>query len=80
MRCAAVQQFGLSAFILRVEDEKTEVILNFDRPFADENYVLVATANKSSCYAVIKQKQKASAVIEMVRTKFSPSFTGRSIG
>ncbi|KPV58043.1 hypothetical protein QJ48_18890, partial [Paenibacillus sp. A3] len=71
-----VQQFGLSPFLLNLEDELTEVVLIFDRPFADNNYVLVASTDQTNTYAVIQQKEPDGAILEVVRSKFSPELQG----
>ncbi|PUA35801.1 hypothetical protein C8Z91_29525 [Paenibacillus elgii] len=71
-----VQQFGMSPFLLKLEDELTEVVLIFDRPFADNNYVLVASTDQTNTYAVIQQKEPDGAIIEVVRSKFSPELQG----
>lgn len=71
-----VQQFGISPFLLSLEDELTEVVLIFDRPFADNNYVLVASTDQTNTYAVIQQKEPDGAILEVVRSKFSPELQG----
>ncbi|MCG7213029.1 WIAG-tail domain [Paenibacillus mucilaginosus] len=73
---APLQQFGLSLFLLPVEVVKVEVGVTFDRPFLDENYSLVATTSHQDCYAVIKSKGRESAILEIVRSRFSPECQG----
>lgn len=70
------QQFGLSSFSFSSETESAAIPVIFDRPYADDNYVLVGTTSHPGCYAVIQSKQDSGAVIEVVRCNVSGEFQG----
>ncbi len=71
-----VQQFGLSLFNLYTEEEKVELLVTFDQPFADANYVLVATSSQSDAFAVVKEKLADCAILELVRLKSAADIQG----
>jgi hypothetical protein len=48
----------------------------FEEPFATPSFVLVAMTNHTACYPVLKAQTESSAVIEIVRTKFTPEPSG----
>jgi hypothetical protein len=73
---AITQQFGLTPFQLKLEDESVLVTVIFDQPFANSDFVLVATTNKEASYAVIEEKDSIGAVLRIVRSKYSPEFEG----
>jgi hypothetical protein len=75
-KAPTLQQFGLAAFQLRMEEEFVDLRIHFDQPFADVDYALVAMTNQTACYSVVQEKQKDYAIIQMVRFKFSPELHG----
>jgi hypothetical protein len=73
---STLQQFGLQPFFFRIEDETLETTILFDKPFANSQYVLVATTNDPACYAAVKLKDADAAVVRIVRTKCSTETQG----
>jgi hypothetical protein len=71
-----IQQFGLLPFELKVQGEIIDVLLNFNESFADQEYVITAMTNHPACYAIVKQKHVESAVLSVVRSRFSPEQHG----
>ncbi|TDF97551.1 WIAG-tail domain [Paenibacillus piri] len=70
------QQYGLSMFKMSFEDENIYLTVTFEQPFADEEYVLVATTDHETCFAVVEEKRRDSATIRIVRTKFTSELRG----
>ena len=48
----------------------------FDEPFANSEYVFVATTDQTSCYVVIKSKAPESVQVTIIRTRISPEPQG----
>ncbi|MNR33613.1 hypothetical protein D3C85_1512980 [compost metagenome] len=61
---------------MKIQDETIELVLHFDEEYADTNYVLTAITNHPACYVIASQKSKGSAVLSIVRAKFSPDQQG----
>ncbi|WP_220483298.1 WIAG-tail domain, partial [Paenibacillus thiaminolyticus] len=66
-RAGALQQFGMSAFLLQGETDRVDVRIAFDEPFPNNQYVLVAMTNHPECHAVLKSQATHSAVLEIHR-------------
>ncbi|SFK72419.1 hypothetical protein SAMN03159341_101273, partial [Paenibacillus sp. 1_12] len=73
---APTQQFGLCSFLMRVEEETVNIQVQFDEPFTDEQYALVVTTDQTNSYGVIQQKKCDSAIIQIVRSRYSPQLEG----
>jgi hypothetical protein len=71
-----IQQFGISAFNFGPQDEKVELSIVLDQPFASANYVVVAMTNHEAYCAVLKEQTPEQAVVTILRTRFSPQPTG----
>ena len=71
-----LQQFGLEPFVMKIQDETIELALHFEEEYANTDYVLTAMTNHPACYVIVSQKSTSSAVISIIRAKFSPDQQG----
>ncbi|MNZ92701.1 hypothetical protein D3C78_1117350 [compost metagenome] len=70
------QQFGLAPYSFEAQVEQIELVLHFDDPFSDCNYVLTVTADHPACYAVIQSKSADQATVRVIRTRFGQEPSG----
>ncbi|SMF91164.1 hypothetical protein SAMN05661091_5363, partial [Paenibacillus uliginis N3/975] len=63
----AVQQYGLTAFAIPAGENTTEVIVNFEEPFASVNYVIVAMSNHPGFQVSLKLQRSDVTVLEVTR-------------
>ena len=73
---AVVQQFGLMSYNFAGQGEQMDSNIIFDEPFANSEYVFVATTDQTSCYVVIKSKAPESVQVTIIRTRISPEPQG----
>jgi hypothetical protein len=71
-----LQQYGLISFEFTPDNEVIDITVNFEEPFEEDQYVLVATTNQAECYAVVCEKTRGAAVIRIIRNSLSPFFNG----
>ncbi|MDP5272640.1 WIAG-tail domain [Chengkuizengella axinellae] len=62
-----IQQFNNTTFEMESAEVSTEVFIEFDEPFNNNEYVLVAMTNRSNCFTAIKEKTADFAVIEVIK-------------
>ncbi|MNC40733.1 hypothetical protein D3C75_894600 [compost metagenome] len=68
----ALQQFGMSAFLLLSHESSAELTISFDQPYLNNHYVLVAMTNNPSYYVTLKEQTTDSAVVMVTRLSYSP--------
>ena len=68
----ALQQFGMSAFLLNGYEKSTEITIHFDEPFDHAHYVIVAMTNHPAYYVSLKDRSPDMATVEVSRMKDSP--------
>ena len=73
---AVVQQFGLMSYNFAGQGEQMDSNIIFDEPFANSDYVFVASTDQTSCYVVIKAKAPESVQVTIIRTRISPEPQG----
>ncbi|MOA10909.1 hypothetical protein D3C78_1308180 [compost metagenome] len=68
----AVQQFGMSPFLLPAHESTAELTIPFEQCFLSSHYVIVAMTNHASYYVTLKEQSRESAIVEITRLKNSP--------
>ena len=71
-----MQQFGIQPFTFGAKDEKTEIAVKFSQPFASDLYAITAITSHTACYVVLKERREEEAVLEIIRTRYTPELTG----
>jgi hypothetical protein len=75
-RPTIVQQFGTAPFTFGAKDEKTEITISFEQPFANDHYALTAITTHTACYVVLRERRDKEAVLEIIRTRYTPELSG----
>lgn len=57
--------------MLQRDEAETQVKVEFEEPFANPNFVIVAMTNHSAFYATLSEQTQESAVITISRLKES---------
>ncbi|MCL6443465.1 MAG: WIAG-tail domain [Alicyclobacillus sp.] len=70
------QESGIRTFDFLEEQHRLNVTIQFETPFANEDYVVVAMTNHPDCYAVLKEKALNNATITIVRKTTDMGFHG----
>jgi hypothetical protein len=71
-RALTLELFGVVPFHFAAKEKRIEVVVEFNQAFADENYAIVAMTSDPTCYAVLKERTREAALIELIRTRLSP--------
>ncbi|WP_370639152.1 WIAG-tail domain [Cohnella sp. REN36] len=69
-------RFGHAPYRFEGNEEQLELVVTFNEPFADDEYALVAMSDHPSCVCALQQKAPSSAVLTVVRTRFTPAPQG----
>ncbi|MDF2671484.1 MAG: WIAG-tail domain, partial [Paenibacillus sp.] len=71
-----LQQFGLAPFKFGPHEEKVEISIQLEQPFASSSYVIVAMTNHEAYCAVLKEQTADMAILTILRMRFSPEPSG----
>ncbi|MDG0790592.1 WIAG-tail domain [Cohnella ginsengisoli] len=58
-------------------EDRIEVSVSFDAPYADDAYVVFAMADHPGCVCTLKEKSPEKATFDVCRTRLTPAPNGR---